>query len=281
MAERGVSMSIMLSLLGIVIAAAGIAAIGFGIPINEFTLGTTLIVAGVSALTGGLILIGLAAVVAELSRLAEAGRTRIAVRPEARPTEAPEAKPPPSPLAVPPAPLVALAVPQRRGACSGAAPSCRGCGARAQGVAGRSWRGRGLEGVAPGFSVPIEADAPRIPTRKFRRRMVGGRPSRQAGRIRTFAGIRNGSDPARSSSAGAKSPAGARDARRATGRSRDPEVRRRRRHALYALYRRIHRGQVTGRNGQVRFDRRLARAYRTQLVASDGSETATLRAPSP
>ena len=97
-------MSILLSLLGIVIAAVGIAAIGFGIPINEFTLGTTLIVAGVSALTGGLILIGLAAVVAELGRLGEAVRTRITARPAAaRAAEAPET------MAVPPAPMVAVA----------------------------------------------------------------------------------------------------------------------------------------------------------------------------
>ena len=109
MAERGVNMSILLSLLGIVIAAVGIAAIGFGIPINEFTLGTTLIVAGVSALTGGLILIGLAAVVAELGRLGEAVRTRIAVRPGARPAEALEAEPATSTMAVPPAPMVAVA----------------------------------------------------------------------------------------------------------------------------------------------------------------------------
>src|SRR5262245_25317489 len=98
-------MSAILSLLGIVLAAVGIAAIGFGIPINEFTLGTTLIVAGVSALTGGLILIGLAAVVAELGRLAEAGRTRIAARPAARPAEAPDAvEPAASTAAVLPAP---------------------------------------------------------------------------------------------------------------------------------------------------------------------------------
>lgn len=100
-------MSIMLSLLGIVIAAVGIAAIGFGIPINEFTLGTTLIVAGVSALTGGLILIGLAAVVAELGRLGETVRTRIAVRPEIRPAEAPEVEPIASTMVVPPAPQTA------------------------------------------------------------------------------------------------------------------------------------------------------------------------------
>jgi hypothetical protein len=95
----------MLSLLGIVIAAVGIAAIGFGIPINEFTLGTTLIVAGVSALTGGLILIGLAAVVAELGRLGEAVRTRIAVRPEAHPAEV---EPSASTMVVPAAPMVAV-----------------------------------------------------------------------------------------------------------------------------------------------------------------------------
>jgi len=109
MAERGVNMSILLSLLGIVIAAVGIAAIGFGIPINEFTLGTTLIVAGVSALTGGLILIGLAAVVAELGRLGEAVRTRIAVRPATHPAEALEVEPATSAMAVPPAPVVAVA----------------------------------------------------------------------------------------------------------------------------------------------------------------------------
>ena len=102
-------MPVILSLLGIVVAAVGIAAIGFGIPINEFTLGTTLIVAGVSALTGGLILIGLAAVVAELGRLAEAVRTRIAVRPGARPAEAPEVvEPAASTTAVPPPPMVAV-----------------------------------------------------------------------------------------------------------------------------------------------------------------------------
>jgi hypothetical protein len=101
-------MSVILSLLGIVVAAAGIAAIGFGIPINEFTLGTTLIVAGVSALTGGLILIGLAAVVAELGRLGEAVRTRIVARPAARPAEAPELAQPAASILAPPAPMVAV-----------------------------------------------------------------------------------------------------------------------------------------------------------------------------
>src|SRR5262245_35719135 len=81
-------MSVILLVLGIVMALAGIASAGFGIPINEFMLGTTLIIAGTTALTGGLILIGLAAVVSELARVAEGlkGRTT-ATRPAARATE--------------------------------------------------------------------------------------------------------------------------------------------------------------------------------------------------
>src|SRR5262245_33409549 len=98
-------MSVILSLLGIAIAAAGVAAIGFGIPINEFTLGTTLIVAGVGALTGGLVLIGLGAVVAELGRLSETIRTRLVVRPQVR-AEGPElAQPAPAPASLAGAPV--------------------------------------------------------------------------------------------------------------------------------------------------------------------------------
>ncbi len=87
---RRANMSTILSLLGIAVTAAGVAAIGFGIPINEFTLGTTLIVAGVSAFTGGLVLIGLATVVAELGRLREAIRARPIARPAARSADAQE-----------------------------------------------------------------------------------------------------------------------------------------------------------------------------------------------
>jgi hypothetical protein len=71
-------MSLILLLLGIVTAAAGVAAVTFGIPINEFSIGTTLIVAGTTALVGGLILVGFAAVVNELGHVAESLRTRIA-----------------------------------------------------------------------------------------------------------------------------------------------------------------------------------------------------------
>jgi hypothetical protein len=109
-------MSLILLILGIVVAAAGIATIGFGIPINEFSLGTTLIITGTTALTGGLVLIGLSAVVTELGRVAEGLKTRPAGRPAAaarEPQEPPltqtlaEPAPPPAPVVQPLAPPAA------------------------------------------------------------------------------------------------------------------------------------------------------------------------------
>jgi hypothetical protein len=102
-------MSVILYLLGILVASLGVAAIGFGIPINEFTLGATLIVTGVTGLTGGLILIGLAAVVSELSRLGDALKARPVARPAARAAESVGAPAPAAPgiAAVPPPPAAA------------------------------------------------------------------------------------------------------------------------------------------------------------------------------
>jgi hypothetical protein len=98
-------------LLGIVLAAAGVAAIGFGIPINEFTLGTTLVLAGTTGLAGGLVLIGLAAVVAELGRITDALKTRPLARPAARPPEVVEPVVPASPSIVAvPTPGIAASV---------------------------------------------------------------------------------------------------------------------------------------------------------------------------
>jgi len=102
-------MSLILLILGIVVAAAGIATIGFGIPISEFTLGTTLIITGTTGLTGGLILIGLSAVVTELGRVVEglkggrpAGRGETA----AREPQEPAMPPPVAEPVVPPAPAI-------------------------------------------------------------------------------------------------------------------------------------------------------------------------------
>jgi hypothetical protein len=62
-------MSVILLVLGILLAAAGGALIGFGIPIRELSLGPTLLLAGAFAFVGGLLLVGLSAVVAELARV--------------------------------------------------------------------------------------------------------------------------------------------------------------------------------------------------------------------
>jgi hypothetical protein len=82
-------MSVILLILGILVAGAGIVAIGFGIPINEFNLGNTLIVAGTTAAAAGLILIGLAAAVDQLTQIAKALRPRAGARPTLQPAGEP------------------------------------------------------------------------------------------------------------------------------------------------------------------------------------------------
>lgn len=64
--------SSVLFIVGALALVLGVAAIGFGIPVQEFSFGNTLIIAGVTAATGGLIVIALGAVVAQLQRLNEA-----------------------------------------------------------------------------------------------------------------------------------------------------------------------------------------------------------------
>jgi hypothetical protein len=78
-------MSVILFILGILLTAAGIVTIGFGIPINEFNLGNTMIVAGTTAAAAGLILIGLAAAVDQLTQIAKALRPRAGARPTTQP----------------------------------------------------------------------------------------------------------------------------------------------------------------------------------------------------
>jgi len=64
-------MSVVLLIIGLLATAAGFVTIGFGIPINAFSLGNTLIIAGTIAVAAGLILIGLAAAIGQLRRIAE------------------------------------------------------------------------------------------------------------------------------------------------------------------------------------------------------------------
>jgi hypothetical protein len=99
---RGVSgMSVILLVLGILLAAAGGALVGFGYPIKELPLGTTLILAGAFAFVGGLLLVGLSAVVTELARV---GAALKATQPQPQTAPGPVAR---AELPAPPAETVA------------------------------------------------------------------------------------------------------------------------------------------------------------------------------
>lgn len=67
--------------IGAVAVVVGAVMVGFGIPINEFSFGNTLIVAGTTAAIGGLVMIGLGVVVAQLQRINEALAEGTPIRP--------------------------------------------------------------------------------------------------------------------------------------------------------------------------------------------------------
>jgi hypothetical protein len=79
-------MSVLLFVVGALATLAGVGMVGYGIPINEFSFGNTLIIAGTTAAVGGLLIIGIGAVVSQLQRLAETLATRAPVR-SSRPFE--------------------------------------------------------------------------------------------------------------------------------------------------------------------------------------------------
>jgi len=99
-------MSMLLFIIGGVAVMIGAATIAFGMPINEFSFGNTLIVSGTTIGSAGLVVIALAAAVAQLQRVAQALAEHA---PQAHPTdtfEAPPAHPfpPKTRPAAPPAP---------------------------------------------------------------------------------------------------------------------------------------------------------------------------------
>jgi hypothetical protein len=89
-------MSILLFVIGAITLVAGALAIGFGIPINEFSFGNTLIMSGATAAVGGLIVIGLGAVVSHLQRVADVMATRTPVRPSRAPDVLDTSRAPPA-----------------------------------------------------------------------------------------------------------------------------------------------------------------------------------------
>jgi hypothetical protein len=74
-------MSVLLFVVGALTLIVGVGAIGFGIPINEFSFGNTLIIAGMTATVGGLIVIALGAIAAQLHRIHETLASGAVTRP--------------------------------------------------------------------------------------------------------------------------------------------------------------------------------------------------------
>jgi hypothetical protein len=108
-------MSVLLFVVGAIAVMVGVGMVGYGIPINEFSFGNTLIVAGSTAVVGGLIVIAISAAVSKLQRIAETLATRTPVR-SSRPIEMFEppsgsrAAPMPSQIPFPPRPKSEAAV---------------------------------------------------------------------------------------------------------------------------------------------------------------------------
>jgi hypothetical protein len=104
-------MSILLLVIGAIAVMLGVGMVAYGIPINEFSFGNTLIVSGTTAAIGGLIVIGLGAAIGQLHRIAEMLAERAPAR-GAHPHETFEA-PPEAPIPAPPAARVPFPPRQR------------------------------------------------------------------------------------------------------------------------------------------------------------------------
>jgi hypothetical protein len=84
-------MSMLMFVMGCLAVMAGAAMVAFGIPVNEFSFGNTLIMSGTTLATGGLVVIALGAAVGQLRRIAEALAARGPMQQTARPLETYEA----------------------------------------------------------------------------------------------------------------------------------------------------------------------------------------------
>ena len=72
----GYDMQTVLLAIGAIAAAVGVFTIGFGFEIYDFSFGNTLIIAGTISLIGGIVTVGIAVAVRELTRVADAVVTR-------------------------------------------------------------------------------------------------------------------------------------------------------------------------------------------------------------
>lgn len=92
-------MSFVLMVVGILAIALGAILIGFGIPINEFSLGNTLILAGTIVAAGGLVTFAISRAVSQLSRIADLLSSRPMMAPAVAAPVAPPIAPQPGPRA--------------------------------------------------------------------------------------------------------------------------------------------------------------------------------------
>jgi hypothetical protein len=117
-------MSVVLFVLGILMAAIGAGMAAFGVAVVQSAYGTTFIMAGTTVLVGGLIVIALAVAVSQLSRIAETLKARPAPRP-ARAGDTAEVQPVPAQPAASPVAATPRAAPQRPPAPAPTAPPLR------------------------------------------------------------------------------------------------------------------------------------------------------------
>jgi hypothetical protein len=81
-------MVFLLSLLGFIAVAAGVFGVGLGVPLRDTSFGAALLMAGSVAVTGGFILVGLAATVRELRRVVQGFKAPVSGMPRpVRPLE--------------------------------------------------------------------------------------------------------------------------------------------------------------------------------------------------
>jgi hypothetical protein len=113
-------MMVLLMTAGIGLILIGLAAIGYGIPVKEFSFGNTLIVAGAIAVGTGTILLGLRAAVAEL--IAALGKLRLPAAASSLEPSLPAELSWPQPRPAAPPPLAAPAADDMRPSYERAAP---------------------------------------------------------------------------------------------------------------------------------------------------------------
>lgn len=106
-------MSVLLIVVGAIIAVLGLAMGAYGVPVKEFSFGNTLILAGSMAVVGGFVIVAIGAMIGELRRVAEmlAARAPLQADRAAEPFETPApSRAMPSPIPFPERPKPAAAV---------------------------------------------------------------------------------------------------------------------------------------------------------------------------